>query len=443
MEKNIQATTSKEVFKIPDDISIKVSQNKINPKIQTVEKRKIERHVLDEKTFITGLEKIIERDYYPELKKLRAQKEYIEAVKEGDIGKIEELKKCYSVRTLNQSTPSSIETPRGDTFLNEYEKCKKESKTLLDNYNVDSYLNRYTSEDNRDFNHILKKQNEEFKKSHRWIYKAIEDHNEKHELMIKPLPGADEQALSIANNESSKIQQPIGWKSSLDNGFFGPLEEAPLTIAESIRLNEINKITINKEGTRLDGNDLNKKQIEKVKPRYDIFTKPPEVDITGKKIEEDKVIEQILDNIQPEEGSNSPEMTWGYIDGTPFRLDGNDITTVANSTPSFKISDISEKEQIARNLIDNIIASKEAKKRENLQPTSINSVRSNSLSSKIMGMTPASQKLMKTKLGFSSISTPYGSAWQSNSSAWDTPSTSRGMNVDSIRKLIKKKADKK
>ncbi|CEF66725.1 Protein DGCR14 [Strongyloides ratti] len=442
MDKNVQPTTSKELFKVPD-VNTKVSQKKINPKIQTVEKRKIERHVLDEKTFITGLERIIERDYYPELKKLRAQKEYSDAVKEGDTKKIEELKKCYSVRTLSQSTPSTVATPRDDASDSEDEKCDKEPKTLLDDYNVDSYLNRYTSEDNRDFDFILKKQNEDFKKSHKWIYKSIEDHNARHEAMIKPLPEADEQALAIANNESSKVQQPIGWKSSLETGFFGPLEEAPLTVAEYVKQNQVSKISINKEGTRLDENIFNNKQIEKVKPRYDIFARPPEIDITGKRIEEDKVIEQILDNIQPEEGNNSPEMTWGYIDGTPFRLDGNDITTVGSSTPSFRISNISEKEQIARNLIDNIIASKEAKKRENSQPINNGSVRSNSLNGKIMGMTPASQKLMKTKLGFSSISTPYGSSWQSNNSAWDTPSTSRGMNMDSIRKLIKKKTDKK
>uniref|UniRef100_A0A0N5BKT2 Uncharacterized protein n=1 Tax=Strongyloides papillosus TaxID=174720 RepID=A0A0N5BKT2_STREA len=442
MDKIDQPTTSKEVFKVPDT-NTKVSHKKISPRIQTVEKRKIERHVLDERTFIKGLETIIERDYYPELKKLRAQKEYVDAVRDGDTEKIEELKRCYSVRTLNQSAPSAVETPRDDASDNEDEKVEKEPRTLLDNHNVDSYLNQYTSEDNRDFNNILEKQNGDLKKSHKWIFNAIEDHNKKHESMLKSLPGADEQAIAIANNERSKTQQPIGWKATLKNGFFDPPEEAPLTVAEFIQQEKMNQKIINKEATRLSKDVFNNQQIEKVKPRFDIFNKQTGVDITGKRIEEDKVIEQILDGIDNQEGGgNSPEMTWGYIDGTPFRLDGNDIANVGSSTPAFRIADISEKEQIARDLIDNIIASKEAKKRENLPTSSNASVRSNSFSSRIMGMTPASQKLLKTKLGFSSTATPYGSAWQNNNSGWDTPSTTRGNKMDSIRKLIKKKTDK-
>uniref|UniRef100_A0A0N4ZEX1 LsmAD domain-containing protein n=1 Tax=Parastrongyloides trichosuri TaxID=131310 RepID=A0A0N4ZEX1_PARTI len=425
------------LFKVPD-VNTTIVKKSSNIHIQTIEKRKAEKHVLDEKTYITGLERIIERDYYPELKKLRVQKEYLDAVKDGDVEKVEELKKCYGSKRVNYSEATSIETPSIHTNESEYETTDREPRNLLDNYCVDSYLDRYTSEDNRDFDIILDRQNEELKKTHKWIHKAIEDHNIKHNSLVQSLPAADEQALEIANNESSKFKEPLGWKATLKNGIFCPLEEVPLTIAESIEREAKNQLIINKKGTRLSTDVFSKQQLEKNKSKFDIFGKKAEVDITGKKIEENKAIEEILDKITSNDGSESPNMTWGYIDGTPFRLDGNDSSNIGNNTPAFRMSDISEKEQIARNLIDNIIASKEAKKRENIS-VNTSSVRSNTISGRIMNMTPASQNLLKSKLGFSSISTPHGSSWQSSSHTWDTPSTSRGFQIDTIKKLIKKK----
>ena len=43
-----------------------------------------------------ALEKIIERDFFPDLPKLRAQNEYLTAFEQGDLDKVQEVCKKYN-----------------------------------------------------------------------------------------------------------------------------------------------------------------------------------------------------------------------------------------------------------------------------------------------------------------------------------------------------------
>lgn len=47
-------------------------------------------------------------------------------------------------------------------------------------------------------------------------------------------------------------------------------------------------------------------------------------------------------------------MTWGEIDGTPFRLDAPDITPVLDNVPKFKIPEIPVRERIAHDIAEKI-----------------------------------------------------------------------------------------
>ena len=59
-------------------------------------------------------------------------------------------------------------------------------------------------------------------------------------------------------------------------------------------------------------------------------------------------------------------MTWGEIEGTPFRLDGTDTPLITPRTPgpSFKIADIPKRDRIAHRLSEDASKAHRAKKDE-------------------------------------------------------------------------------
>lgn len=53
--------------------------------------------------------------------------------------------------------------------------------------------------------------------------------------------------------------------------------------------------------------------------------------------------------------TDTPIMTWGEIEGTPFRLDGSDTPLPQNPNgQQFKIPSLSAREKIALSLADNV-----------------------------------------------------------------------------------------
>lgn len=64
---------------------------------------------------------------------------------------------------------------------------------------------------------------------------------------------------------------------------------------------------------------------------------------------------------------DSPFMTWGEIEGTPFRLDGGD-TPLIHKTPGpiFKIPETPQRDRLAHELADKVGASHRAKKEKAL-----------------------------------------------------------------------------
>ncbi len=69
--------------------------------------------VVDEDTFTAHIEKIIQRDFFPDLPKLTAHLEWIEAKKRNDFAKMNEIQ----MRFAKKRTASEI---RGKILLNNY-----------------------------------------------------------------------------------------------------------------------------------------------------------------------------------------------------------------------------------------------------------------------------------------------------------------------------------
>lgn len=77
---------------------------------------------------------------------------------------------------------------------------RRKKKGSLDGLTVQSYLDKYTSEDNASFEELAELHNKRERVRNSWMYEAEKKHNE--ELVFKapkPIAAADEQLLAIAN----------------------------------------------------------------------------------------------------------------------------------------------------------------------------------------------------------------------------------------------------
>ena len=137
-------------------------------------------------------------------------------------------------------------------------------------------------------------------------------------------------------------------------------------------------------------------------------------------------------------GDESPLMTWGEIDSTPFRLDGSATPSYSyhsGSGPEFKIPDIPEREKIALNLEEKANAARRKTKLEALKHVqrriaspSVDSSKG-SLSDRYHVMSPAAQRLLSSKLN---IRPGSAKSTRSNSA---TPSPS--LSVESFSPIVK------
>ena len=103
-------------------------------------------------------------------------------------------------------------------------------------------------------------------------------------------------------------------------------------------------------------------------------------------------------------GDESPMMTWGQIEGTPFCLDsGNETPRAVNSGPQFKIIEPPYREQLALELVEKNAAQHRKKKLEAMKTINRNfSSTNNSKQTKellVSSMSPAAQRLLTNRLG--------------------------------------------
>lgn len=133
------------------------------------------------------VEKIIERDFFPDLENLKDRLEYLDAREQNDLVKLRELYSKYSsgketpvLRNVEES-PATFETPsesRGgatprmaNTFGEGLETPDNKRKDQQDDkssvsgreMSLDEFLQNHTSEDNESFEQIMEKSEQRFR----------------------------------------------------------------------------------------------------------------------------------------------------------------------------------------------------------------------------------------------------------------------------------------
>lgn len=107
--------------------------------------------------------------------------------------------------------------------------------------------------------------------------------------------------------------------------------------------------------------------------------------------------------------AESPLMTWGEIEGTPFRLDGSDTPIRPSPGPSFRITETSRRENIALELAEKACERMRGQKAKAMEAArrNITSPHIRSTLDRLATMSPAAKRLATSRLGIQdSILTP-------------------------------------
>ncbi|KFD54161.1 hypothetical protein D918_01523 [Trichuris suis] len=432
--------------------------------------------VLEEDEYIDKLGKIIQRDFFPDLERLRTQNEYLSALERNDMVKIRQLQMRFSVKRTDQTIPGDFAsagrslqrssfawTPRtlneGDgpaksgrftpppDQLSERSKAGgtslKRSKSLED-LNLDRYLQRYTSEDNASFEEIIEAQEAEMRRKKAWMFDAEEAHASKHTKSLA-LRGADEQLMLPAPTSPKSLDN---WTYKAKNAVMFVPDGVDWTPEEMEKRAKMSERVICHKNTRLEEDPF-----------------PANADSSKQSLPADFVPQMGFKNPlqqfsyvvtpSPVPGlCESPLMTWGEIEGTPFRLDAGDTQVRRTPGPNFKIPEVPLRDQLAMSMTDEI-SKKYRRQKKAARETAASltpkfaSVRS---SERLASMSPAAQRLASSKLGIRVPSEKrFGAAFSPASPALykgttpkpETPSTplESSSSVLSSRIVRKKTAD--
>ncbi|XP_078428209.1 DGCR14-like protein [Wolffia australiana] len=426
------------------------------------------RVVLDEDSYVAAIEKIIERDYFPDIPKLRDRLDWLEAVRSGDpIAirdaqlKILERRSGHGARVPPEGsaragsemrTPisnfrsfSSSATPFGfdgtPSVAPKAPGFPLEGDPSVDtSVSLDEFFTKYTSEDNESFSKILEKVN--LKRRER-IPHLLERDGEDPSMALE-----GERSKQITDGFGSSGQPEdtlVGWKYSAKNLLmYYPADrgELPLTDAEMTeRIKGLSK-EISISNTRFQSKSApesksSDSKIDNAPVLYSaVLNSTPagaswpfadrDAEKTRKYDLEDlkKTPNQFYDNqfyVESEKepvkgysfvktpspapgGDESPFMTWGEIEGTPLRLDMEEVPTGSADGPRFSIPLPPTRDVKAHSLSRDAARKLRDKSRMYQRPPLPSPARSGSASPSLRTLSPAAQKFMRKAFAKSSRS---------------------------------------
>lgn len=393
-------------------LTFKVPQSPVSK--AKARKRKIK--VLDEDEYVDKVDRIIERDFFPELEKLKAQNEYIEARDRKDYATMNRLQEKYSgcrpATGGRLPSPATFETPqdlprendpRRPEESNEFEELSKTESEYLPNkeknqVTLDKFLASHTSEDNESFIEIQEENDKKHRIKNAWMYK-----DEQLCLEMKAhqmtLPSIEQQAeLPVKQLDVDT------WTYQNINSVFHNPQGLELTEKEKMELVKKQKI-IKHDNTRLSKAPWKtEKQMEQLKKEAEKqeALAAGKVGIDGKELvrpETPSVNGFKLMSMTPNPSlavEDSPLMTWGQLEGTPYRLEGCETPLLqSGGGPGFTMKELSQRDRLAKELADN-----NSKYYRNRKSKAIAQVKSSIKAGKgLAGMSPAAQRLASGKLG--------------------------------------------
>lgn len=347
--------------------------------------------VLTEETYLNRIADIVERDFFPDLEKLHAQNDFLDAMELNDIPKLREIYAKYSNSTpyigdTCEASPATFETPEHVTSLAEAgaadpecsvrsqsSTCSRKSRFAEKCQSLNEFLASHTSEDNQSFEDII----EHTKKQHRikypWLYQGEQDAPENCSKFLE-LPSMQEQMENAKDkNRDRRIQM---WSFVNKNFAMYTPDGVPLTKEEQIQMAR-NRMSINHASTRLQVNPFDeqasKETVQDLAKTAAISSLSGKIGVDGKEITLNSTPRvngfSYVKTPSPAPGVDaSPLMTWGQIEGTPFKLDGSDTPILPGPLQGgFKMPEPPKRERLALALADKVSERYRDRKRKALQ----------------------------------------------------------------------------
>jgi protein DGCR14 len=285
---------------------------------------------LEEDEYIEGVSKIIKRDFFPDLEKLKVQNELLLAVNSNNEPRAKEL-----------ALELSVIQDSGDISRTE----------LQSDLTLDKYLSKYTSEDNASFVQIIELENAKKRKQQPWFFDTNSQKTIKNE----------QEALLIKNEHISK--PVLTWEYKAKSALmYGP-EECALTPSDLPPIRGLPK-ELKHSNTRFDGKDQVSVQIDHSKTKKiwsEIANQTPGIfNRKGSNFTETPLVRgygfvPATPELRPGVDVDQDElMTWGIIDSTPLLAD--------SGKDGFKVADTPRRDVIGNTLAD--MAAKSIRRRQ-------------------------------------------------------------------------------
>ncbi|EZA47587.1 splicing factor ESS-2 homolog [Ooceraea biroi] len=382
--------------------------------------------VLDEDTYIERMGEIIQRDFFPYLEKLQAQNQYLDAMEQNDANRMRELYTKYSSDrpvTERPISPATFETPLCRSELDDLPgvseassqevpaKPTKNNSNAENKINLDSYLSSHTSEDNASFEEMMVEAEKKRKLKCAWLYET-----EENSRAWLPIDKSTTGVLAIEDSEDSRPTQVDSWAYKNKNYIMYIPDGVDLTTEEKIELAKKKQIVMH-ENTRLNANPFNEQQNKETiseLAKSQSKANDGKIGVDGKEIVRNATPRvngfSFVATPSPRPGEcESPLMTWGQIEGTPFRLDGGDTPLLRTSQgPSFRIAEPPKREQLALQLAEKVGEKHRKQKNKALEAArkSLTTPSPRSTIDRLSTMSPAARRLATQKLRLSNTPSP-------------------------------------
>ncbi|XP_058059160.1 splicing factor ESS-2 homolog [Anopheles bellator] len=447
-EKGLQAIKQQErtvaVFKKP-----------VVPRTKTKDKI-----ILTEEEYLQEMGKIIQRDFFPDLKKLKAQNEYLDALADNDVGKLRQIFSKYNSKLPSSrlASPATFETPLpGGTPATEQPPSvrstssagsNKSTKSVGDRHSLDSFLQNYTSEDNDSFQEIIETADRKLRQKFAVLYKA-EETSAIQMSQCLALPSIEQQF-----DVREKPKQLDMWNYTNKNYIMYTPDGVELSKEEQLEMAK-QRQEINHSSTRLHVNPFNEQDSKQAivdAAKTQAKHLPEKIGIDGKVVDTSTATPRIrgfvfVKSPSPCPGvTDSPLFTWGEIEGTPFRLDAGDTPLhPAAVGPSFRIVETSKRENLALQLAEKAAEKSREKKAKAIEAArrNIGSPAVRSSFERLASMSPAARRLATNKIGLMCTPSPFTSPARSTGLKTPLPGPAGGRKSRSItpspRAIVRRK----